>query len=203
MSAVRRDRGFSAVELVLVMAILGIATISLSHTVLSGQRTMTFIEDDTRVFDQAQVLMSRLNQIPFGTGNETAAPAASLAMLVAVENDLFGSATGGGVGPGYGQGGTANGAGLNLTQTFTGANVALTQVRLASPMTWEYAANGNAWYGNGGTWQIVVDRDLNGDGDLLDPLEVATAVGQDLLRVEILHDGRRILRTVRSRNPSE
>ncbi len=187
----RRDGGFSSVEAVLIMSMIGMATLSMGHSIMAGQKALGYVEDDTRILDQAQVLISRMTQIPFGSGAETAASAPALAMLVAVENDLFGSSTG------------ASGANGQITQTFTGATVTLTQVRLASPMSWQYAVQGRAYYGLGGTWQIIVDRDVNGDGDTLDPVELATSASQDLFRIEIRYDGRRVLRTVRTRQPSE
>lgn len=44
-----------------------------------------------------------------------------------------------------------------------------------------------------GRWRIVIDTDLNGDGDLDDPEEGRS----DLLRIQILHEGRLLARTVR------
>jgi len=204
---VRRDAGFSAVESVLVISLLAVGTLGLAHTIISGQQAIAHLEADSRLIDHAQVLMTRLNQIPFGAGNETAASGAALAMIVAPENTLFGSSTGGGtIGSASGltqQGGGTVGYAPSPVQLFTGANVTLTQLRLASPLSWQYGSNGSSYLGPPGTWQIIVDRDLNGDGDLLDPMETQTATTQDLFRVEIRHAGRRILHTVRSRNPQE
>ena len=70
-------------------------------------------------------------------------------------------------------------------------------------MQWTYTQGTRTYFGEEGQWEIIVDRDLNGDGDLTDPMELATAATQDLLRVEIRFNGRRLLRTIRSRDPSE
>lgn len=44
-----------------------------------------------------------------------------------------------------------------------------------------------------GRWRIVIDTDLNGDGDTADPEEGR----EDLLRITISHDGRLMARSVR------
>lgn len=186
----QREAGFSAVEALILIAVLGMATLSMAHTTISGQRSLTHMEDDSKIFDQAQVLMSRLAAIPFGTGSEPAASQWNLGMLVSIENDLFGSPFG------------AHNPNAP-TQFFTGANVTLTQVRAAQPLEWQYAVGNSPYYGGNGQWRVIVDRDLNGDGDLADPMEVQTQLSQDLFRIEIQYEGRRILRTIRSRNPSE
>lgn len=187
------EDGITTVEAVLMITLLGMATLSMAHTVVSGQRTLAHVEDDGRVNEQAQVLMTRLAALTFGTGNEGPASTWDLLMLVGVENNLFGS--------------PYSGAPHNPAtpeQTYWGTSgLTLSQVRSSSPLEWEYAINNVQYYGRQGTWQIIVDRDLNGDGDLTDPMELATASHQDLFRIEIRFDGRRILRTIRSRNPSE
>lgn len=195
----RHQGGFSTVEAVLIMTLIAMATLTMAHTVISGQRALGHIEEDARIMDQAQILMTRLTQIPFGTGTESAAPASDISMVVAVENNLFGSSTA----SSGANGSTVNGYSPTITQNFTGANVTLTQMALTSPLNWQYAVNGNSFYGLGKTWRVLVDRDLNGDGDTTDPMELATATSQDLFRVEIQYDGKRVLHTVRSRNPTE
>ncbi|MAG54944.1 MAG: hypothetical protein CMJ83_01505 [Planctomycetes bacterium] len=189
----RRDAGFSAIEAVLMITLLGMATLSMAHTVVSGQRSLEHIEDDSRIVEQAQILMTRIAALPFGTSGEGPADTWDLLMLVAVENDAYGSPYGPGTSGTYGP-----------AQLYWGTGaLSLTQVRGVSPLQWEYSVNNVQYYGKEGLWEIIVDRDLNGDGDLLDPMEVATATAQDLLRVEIRFDGRRILRSIRSRNPTE
>lgn len=177
--------GFSSIEAVLVMALLAMATLSMSHTMLGSRQSLQHLREDSLIRDQAHTLLSRLESIPFGS---SAGPVSALqvANLVSLENDFMGSP--------LGQHDPAN-----VQQIYSGVSVSLRDLEGVSPITWEYAVNGDDYFVRGGIWTIVVDRDLNGDGDLLDPYE-----GQsDLLRVEIRHNGHKILRAIRSKNPNE
>ena len=243
----RRQRGFSSPEAVILIAVIAMTALSLGDTLISGTRAIGHMEEDSRILDQAQVIMGRLRQIPSATGSEPAPPAGQLAMLAPLENTFSGSPTGpaqnqgsggnpwgylppnaqgngygltqggppyGQGGPPYGQGGPPYGQGgtggsiplpppIRITQLFTGLNITLTQVRQASPMVWQYMSGSREIFDGDGQWRIIVSRDLNDDGDLTDPMETASAAQQDLFRIEIRYDGRRILSSVRSRNPTE
>ena len=72
----------------------------------------------------------------------------------------------------------------------------LSELRGASPMAWQYAGSDAAAMG---TWTILIDSDLNGDGDTLDPLEGT----DEVLRIAISFDGRLLVEGVRSRDPNE
>jgi len=177
--------GFSSVEAVLVMAVLAMATLSMSHTMLGSRQSMQHLREDSLIRDQAHTLLSRLQSIPFGS-NAGPVSALQVASLVSLENDFMGSPIG-------------QPDPSNIQQIYSGVSVSLRDLEGVSPITWEYAINGDDYFVRGGTWSIIIDRDLNGDGDLLDPFE-----GQDdLLRIELRHDGRSILRSIRSRNPNE
>ena len=189
----RGEAGFSAIEAILILALLATTTLGITESILSSQQGLRHIEDDSVLFDQAQTVMNRLSAISFGTGSEGAADPWDLVNLITVENNLRGSANSHGI---------MSSPGL-IQSLFTGSNATLTQLAPISPMEWEYSVNGDTYFGPPGRWSLVVDRDLNGDGDLLDPMEVATAGSADLFRIEIRFEGRRILKTIRSRNPSE
>jgi len=185
----RNQAGFSALEAMLMMAILALATLGMAHTLLGGQQALDNVKQDTLIVDQARTLMSRLATMPFGVSGGPTPSALQLADLVAVENNLFGSSEN-----------TAGTGSLAPTQIYSGTNLSLSELRTASPISWQYlSSSGQQYYGHGGTWQMVVSNDLNGDGDLNDPNEGTS----DLFRVDILYKGRRVLRTIRSKNPNE
>lgn len=185
--------GLGAVEAVLLLALLGTMSLGLAHGLLSGRKGTEFVERDARVFAQARILMNRLDAASFGSGNEGDAATMDLLNLIVIENSLYGGPAAPGSYDNWDQ----------LSEYFQGTDVTLTQLQPLSPLTWRYEQGGKTYFGPEGTWSIVVSRDLNGDGDTSDPLELATQTNEDLLRVEIQFNGRRILRTLRSRMPSE
>ena len=67
-------------------------------------------------------------------------------------------------------------------------SMTLHKLRRFGPVEFEAAA-----FPVRGVWRVVVDQDLNGDGDLSDPDEGRA----DLMRIEISHRGRVVARTER------
>lgn len=181
--------GFSSLEGVTILALLAVATLGLVGSLVAGQGSLRHIEDDSQTLHQAQILMSRLTTIPFGAPTDATPSWTTVAAIVTIENDLFGAPTGGHDVE-------------SPQQYYTGTALTLSQLaKLPMPLTWSYANAGRTFNGNAGTWGLIVDRDLNGDGDLSDPIETATQLSQGLLRIELQFQGRRVLRTIRSQDP--
>lgn len=152
----RCARGFNLIELALVSAVLAVVSMSLASGVgVSASATRT-LDDRSRVDQQGQMYLERLNAIPFGDNVVSAASAGDVSELFDAD-ELFGVAT------------------LHSLREFGPIEFALTD--MAMP----------------GSWRIVVERDLNGDGDMGDSEEGR----YDLLRCAVSYEGRLVGELIR------
>ena len=174
----KRAAGFSLIEVVLTFAILAVATTALGLVELSNaQRTRELKARDV-AFSRAQAFMERLLRMPFGAPDPAKCQAGDYERLFGSDDDV---------------------RALSLTQ--------LERRDLDGDGTIDEPPLRFTLKGveDAGAWEVYVDRDLDGNGRV-EPLlsAVETREGRsDMLRIEFRHQGKTILKTLRSRTPQE
>jgi len=170
--------GFTMIEVILTFAVLAVATTALGLTELSAARRQQELKARDIAFARGQAIMERVLRMPFGT------PGAS--KLTNLQYDaLFGT--------------DADVRTMTLTQIqqrdTNGDGVVDTK-----PIQFKLEGVEDA-----GVWTVFVDSDLDGNGVIEPNIDgVETREGRtDLLRIEILRNGKTVLRTIRSRTPQE
>ena len=170
--------GFTLVEVILTFAILTVATTALGLTELSAARRQQDLKARDIAFARGQAIMERVLRMPFGTPGAT--------KLTNLQYDaLFGT--------------DADVRTMTLTQIQqrdTDADGVIDEDAI------QFRLEGVE---DAGVWTVHVDCDLDGNGVIEPNIDgVATREGRtDLLRIEILRNGRTVLRTIRARTPQE
>ena len=174
----KAQSGFTLIEVILTFAILAVATTALGLTELSAARRQQELKARDIAFARGQAIMERVLRMPFGT------PGA--AKLTNLQYDaLFGT--------------DADVRTMTLTQIQqrdTNGDGVVNE----KPIQFKLEGVEDA-----GVWTVHVDVDLDGNG-LIEPNidGVETREGRtDLLRIEILRNGKTVLRTIRARTPQE
>ncbi len=177
-TARKRQAGFSLVEVVLTFSILAIATTALGLVELSNSQRGRELKARDISFSRGQAFMERLLRMPFGAPDPVKCQAADYERLFGSDDDV---------------------RTLSLTQLERrdlDGDGAIDEPPL------RFALKGVE---DAGEWEIFVDRDLDGNG-MVEPMlgTVETREGRsDMLRIEFRHNGKTVLKTLRSRTPQE
>ena len=188
-----RQKGFSMIEVLVTFSIFSLATMALGLVELSNAQRARELRARDIAFARAQAFMERILRMPYGSPNPPA-------LLPADYDRIFGS--------------DADIRDLSLTQlqrrdTDADGTVDDPPIRFVLRGTED-----------AGQWAIFVDGDLDGDGILagapivvggdidgdgtIDVRDGAGGEGRlDLMRIEIRHNGRILLRTLRARTAQE
>jgi type II secretory pathway pseudopilin PulG len=180
------EGGFSLVEVVLTFAIMAVATTALGLVEVSNARRSQELKERDIAFGRGQAIMERILCMPYGAPTAPTATGAKLDLL-------FGSDS-------------------NLREP--GQEVYLTEV-----MQKDTDSDGTIddepirftleGVEDKGTWEVLVDSDLDGNGVIeptitVDGVDIETREGRtDLMRIEIRRNGRTVLKTLRARTPQE
>ena len=186
----RNQAGFSLIEVVITFSILAIATTALGLVEISNARRTQDLKSRDIKFARAQAFLERVQRLPFGTPNPPASaeqPDPGLRATVATLDTLFGS--------------DKDVSQISLTQLerLGHINVGTNQWHITSePLAFKLEG-----VEDHGMWEVWVDQDLDGNGVIESEIGgVPTREGlADVLRIEIRHDGRTVLRTIRARPP--
>ena len=170
--------GFTLIEVMLTAAILVVSSTALGLMELSAARRQQELKARDIGFARGQAIMERVLRMPFGTPGAT--------KLTSLQYDaLFGT--------------DADVRTMTLTQIQqrdTNADGVVDE----QPIQFTLEGVEDA-----GVWTVHVDADLDGNG-VIEPnlFGVETREGRtDLLRIEIIRNGRTVLRTIRARTPQE
>jgi hypothetical protein len=185
------------VEALMAMSLMLVISSGLLTALVASTARTEFLKTDSAAYDHASILYERLMAIPFGSAVNSSPTSTALISLIALENT------------------TGNG-GATYTQIYNGTNLNLRQVRMAAPLTWRYVlpAGGTSGGNNlsaaeeavnptAGLWEIRVSDDLNGPGPNESPVNQIFQSNGDVLRVEIVRNGRVLKHGLRSRTPQE
>jgi prepilin-type N-terminal cleavage/methylation domain-containing protein len=177
-AAASPQRGFSLVEVIIAFAILAVATTALGLVEISNARRAQELRGRDVAFSRAQAFMERLLRMPFGAPDPTSMSAADYDRLFGSDGDV---------------------RTLSLTQ-LERRDLDGDGVIDEAPLRFRLAGLEDK-----GEWEIYVDRDLDGNGVIEPTLAgVETREGRsDILRIEFRHDGKTLLKTLRSRTPQE
>ena len=181
-------KAFTLVETIFAFAVLLTSMAIFGLVEVGNTRASLDLKRKDVAFARGQAILERIQRLPFGAPN--------LPALMNAELDrLFGS-------------------------TDDVRTLSLTQLR-------QRDTNGDGVVDSGpiqfqlegveddGLWEIHIDSDLDGNGVIDDrngdgavdsgpSVNMPTREGRnDLLRIEIVHDGRTVLKTIRSRTPNE
>lgn len=189
----RGQKGFSMIEVLVTFSIFSLATMALGLVEMSNAQRARELRARDIAFARAQAFMERMLRMPFGSPNPPA-------LTPADYDRIFGS--------------DADVRDLSLTQlqrrdTNNDGTVDDPPIRFRLRGTED-----------AGQWAIFVDADLDGDGILagspiivggdidgdgtVDVRDGAGGEGRlDLMRIEIRHNGRILLRTLRARTAQE
>ncbi|MGQ0614503.1 MAG: type IV pilus modification PilV family protein [Planctomycetaceae bacterium] len=177
-AAGKRQAGFSLVEVVLTFSILAIATTALGLVELSNSQRSRELKARDISFSRGQAFMERLLRMPFGAPDPAKCQASDYERLFGSDDDV---------------------RLLSLTQLERrdlDGDGAIDEPPL------RFALKGVE---DAGEWEIYVDRDLDGNGTVEPTVgTVETREGRsDMLRIEFRHNGKTVLKTLRSRTPQE
>lgn len=172
------SRAFTLIEIVLTFSILAIAMAVLVLVEVSNAERSTDLKRRDIAFARGQALMERILRLPFGAPNPPALTGRDFDRLFGSDEDV---------------------QSMSLTQLRQRDNNGDGTID-DEPVRFRLEGVEDA-----GLWEILIDSDLDGNGRIEAEIDgVPTREGRgDLLRVEIVHDGRTLLKTFRSRSPQE
>jgi prepilin-type N-terminal cleavage/methylation domain-containing protein len=170
--------GFSLVEVLVTFSIFAMATMALGLVEISNAQRTRDLRSRDIAFARAQTFMERLLRMSYGAPNPPALTADDYDRIFGSDQDI---------------------RDLSLTQLERKDNNA---DGVIDDQPIRFTLRGTE---DRGQWEIYIDTDLNGDGTL-GTNAVATTGGEgrlDLMRIEIRHNGRIVMRTLRARTAQE
>jgi len=172
------SRGFTLIEVILAFSILAVAMAVLALVEISNARNSSALKQRDIAFARGQAMMERIMRLPFGSPNSPPLSGSDLDRLFGSDDDAQAISL------------------TQLQQRDTNGDGTIDQ----EPFRFQLEGVEDA-----GTWEVRVDSDLDGNGLIEATVAgVPTREGRgDLLRIEILHNGRAVLKTLRSRSPQE
>ena len=173
-----KSRGFTLIEVVLAFSILAVAMAVLTLVEVSNLRRSAELKQRDIAFARGQAIMERILRLPFGLANPPALSGSDLDRLFGSDEDV---------------------RTISLTQLEQRDNNGDGTID-QGPFRFQLEGVEDA-----GIWEVHVDSDLDGNGRIEALVEgVPTREGRgDLFRIEIVHNGRAVLKTLRSRSPQE
>lgn len=156
-----RESGFSMIEVLLSVTMLGITFISLGGAVMTGVKSTKDMDSRNVVRNQALRYVERLHLLNFGASDDAAPTTGDLDAMFSDSIDP---------------------PDLSLYQ-------------LATPVAQDGLMFDLTGFEAKGTWEVRVNRDVDGNGTI----NATEALG-DVLRIEVVFDGRPVLTTFRAQN---